>query len=101
MIQVKCVYDPPQAEDGFRVLVERLWPRGMTREMAHLDLWLKEIAPGTSLRKWFAHDPAKWEAFANRYEKELSEKTRLGQIPCREEPHDPDYPPVFRARCTA
>ena len=77
MIRVKRVYDPPLPEDGFRVLVERLWPRGMTREMARLDLWLKEIAPSTGLRKWFAHDPAKWEAFAERYEKELSKKHDL------------------------
>ncbi|AGB03772.1 DUF488 domain-containing protein [Methanoregula formicica] len=77
MIRVKRVYDPPQSEDGFRVLVERLWPRGMTREMAHLDLWLKEIAPSTSLRKWFAHDPVKWEGFKKRYEGELSEKHDL------------------------
>ena len=77
MIQVKRVYDPPQPDDGLRVLVERLWPRGMTREMARLDLWLKEIAPNTGLRKWFAHDPAKWGAFQERYEQELGEKPDL------------------------
>lgn len=77
MIQVKRVYDPPQPDDGFRVLVERLWPRGLTREKASLDLWLKEVAPSTDLRKWFAHDPEKWELFSERYEKELGEKRDL------------------------
>lgn len=77
MIQVKRVYDPPLPEDGLRVLVERLWPRGLTREIAHLDLWMKEIAPSTELRKWFSHDPAKWEGFAERYTKELAEKPDL------------------------
>jgi len=77
MIQIKRVYDPPSPEDGLRVLVERLWPRGVTREKARLDLWFKEIAPSTGLRKWFAHDPEKWEMFVERYEKELSEKRDL------------------------
>lgn len=58
-------------EDGFRILVDRLWPRGLARESAHIDLWLKEVAPSTELRKWFAHDPAKWTEFQKRYVEEL------------------------------
>jgi uncharacterized protein YeaO (DUF488 family) len=77
MIRLKRVYDAPAAEDGFRVLVERLWPRGITKAEAHLDLWQREIAPSTDLRKWFAHDPAKWEEFSVRYEKELEGKRDL------------------------
>lgn len=72
MIRLKRVYDSPAAEDGFRVLVERLWPRGITKTEAHLDLWMREIPPSTDLRKWFAHDPSKWEEFSVRYEKELA-----------------------------
>jgi uncharacterized protein YeaO (DUF488 family) len=80
MIRLKRVYDSPAAEDGFRVLVERLWPRGITKADAHLDLWMKEIAPSSDLRKWFAHDPAKWEEFSERYEKELAEHHELLNI---------------------
>src|SRR5512136_479689 len=71
-IRLKRVYDRPAEEDGFRVLVERLWPRGIKKNEAHLDLWMREIAPSSNLRKWFAHDPAKWEEFSERYEKELA-----------------------------
>jgi uncharacterized protein YeaO (DUF488 family) len=80
MIRLKRVYDSPAEEDGFRVLVERLWPRGITKAEAHLDLWMKEIAPGSDLRKWFAHDPAKWEEFSKRYEKELDKNRELVNI---------------------
>ena len=76
-IRLKRVYDSPAAEDGFRVLVERLWPRGITKAEAHLDLWMREIAPSSDLRKWFAHDPAKWEEFSVRYEKELEKNREL------------------------
>lgn len=71
-IQVRRVYDPPEADDGARVLVDRLWPRGISKERAHLDLWLKDIAPSTALREWFNHDPAKWSVFGERYQAELS-----------------------------
>ena len=71
-IQVRRVYDPPEADDGARVLVDRLWPRGVSKERAHLDLWLKDIAPSTTLREWFNHDPAKWSVFGERYQAELS-----------------------------
>lgn len=72
MIELKRVYEPWDAGDGTRILVDRLWPRGMTKEKAHVDLWLKEIAPTTELRKWFAHDPAKWDEFQTRYRAELA-----------------------------
>jgi uncharacterized protein YeaO (DUF488 family) len=72
-IQLKRAYDAPAASDGFRVLVDRLWPRGVSKEEAHLDLWLKEIAPSTELRKWFGHDPDKWDEFQRRYFHELDE----------------------------
>lgn len=73
-IQTKRVYEAASPDDGFRVLVDRLWPRGMTKERAQADLWLKDVAPSTSLRKWFGHDRAKWEAFKHRYSLELEEK---------------------------
>ena len=77
MIKIKRIYDPPAKEDGFRILVDRLWPRGLTKEKAKVNLWLKEIAPSDDLRKWFAHDPEKWKEFKNRYEMELKDKQDL------------------------
>lgn len=71
-INLKRVYDPPDPGDGMRILVDRLWPRGVSRESARIDVWLKGIAPGPPLRKWFAHDPRKWDAFRERYFRELS-----------------------------
>ncbi len=71
MITVKRIYEPADAEDGFRVLVDRLWPRGVSKEKAKLDLWLKEIAPSNELRTWFHHDPEKWPEFVKRYHAEL------------------------------
>jgi uncharacterized protein YeaO (DUF488 family) len=70
-IKLKRVYEEPAKTDGTRILVDRLWPRGLTKESAHVDLWLKEIAPSNELRKWFAHDPAKWPEFKARYKAEL------------------------------
>jgi uncharacterized protein YeaO (DUF488 family) len=70
-LQLKRVYEPPAKEDGLRILVDRLWPRGLTKEKAKVDHWLKEIAPSTELRKWFNHDPAKWNEFKKRYREEL------------------------------
>ena len=70
-MKIKRVYEKPEKDDGTRILVDRLWPRGMTKEKAAVDLWLKEIAPSTALRKWFNHDPAKWPEFIQRYRKEL------------------------------
>ena len=74
MIQVKRVYEQPSRRDGLRILVDRLWPRGLTKERAAVKLWLKDLAPSTELRKWFGHDPAKWTQFQARYRRELREK---------------------------
>src|SRR3954469_459808 len=70
-VAMKRVYEQPQKSDGTRILVDRLWPRGLTKEKAKVDLWLKEIAPSNELRKWFAHDPKKWTEFQARYAHEL------------------------------
>lgn len=70
-IQVKRIYEPVESSDGFRVLVDRLWPRGVSKQRADLDLWLKDIAPSTELRKWFGHDPEKWTEFERKYKEEL------------------------------
>src|SRR5262249_55980527 len=80
MIKLKRAYEKPSRDDGARILVERLWPRGLTKERAALDLWLKEVAPSPELRKWFGHDPAKWEQFQKRYWKELEEKEEAVQL---------------------
>ncbi len=77
MVKTKRVYDPASPEDGRRILIDRLWPRGISKEEAHIDEWLRDIAPSTELRKWFAHDPAKWEEFKKRYVKELEAKEDL------------------------
>ena len=71
MVKIKRVYEPANVEDGLRVLVDRLWPRGVSKERAKLDAWLKEIAPSDALRKWFSHDPARWDEFRARYSEEL------------------------------
>ncbi len=71
-IRIKRIYDPPADDDGQRILVDRIWPRGVKREEAHLTEWLKDIAPSTELRKWFAHDPARFAAFRSRYREELA-----------------------------
>jgi uncharacterized protein YeaO (DUF488 family) len=71
-VAIKRVYDEPQPDDGRRVLIDRIWPRGLSKERAHVDLWLKEVAPSTELRKWFGHDPEKFAEFRTRYEAELS-----------------------------
>jgi uncharacterized protein YeaO (DUF488 family) len=71
MVQVKRIYEPAGKDDGARVLIDRIWPRGVTKAEAALDLWLKDIAPSSELRKWFGHDPARWEEFRTRYGEEL------------------------------
>ncbi len=73
MIQLKRVYEKPARGDGLRVLVERLWPRGLSKERAAVDLWLKDVAPSPELRKWFGHDPDRWVEFQKRYARELRE----------------------------
>ena len=71
MLKIKRVYEAADDDDGLRVLIDRLWPRGLSKDAAHVDLWLKEVAPSTELRKWFAHDPNKWAVFQQRYVAEL------------------------------
>jgi uncharacterized protein YeaO (DUF488 family) len=71
VIKLKRAYEKPSKDDGFRILVERLWPRGVSKEKAAIDLWLKEVAPSTELRKWYGHDPEKWPEFRKRYWAEL------------------------------
>ena len=71
MVKLKRAYEPANSDDGYRVLVDRLWPRGVTKDRACLDLWLKDVAPSTELRQWFSHDPARWVEFRQRYLAEL------------------------------
>ncbi len=90
MIKIKRIYDPPEKGDGFRILVDRLWPRGMSQGRAEVDLWLKEISPSNELRKWYRHAPEKWADFKKRYFQEirgrkdkfdlLLEKSREGTV---------------------
>jgi uncharacterized protein YeaO (DUF488 family) len=77
MIRLKRVYDPPAEEDGSRVLVERLWPRGISKEHARIDLWLKDAGASPELRTWFGHDPGKWEEFRRRYFAEMRERKEV------------------------
>jgi uncharacterized protein YeaO (DUF488 family) len=76
-IHIKRVYEEPAITDGRRILVDRLWPRGRSKEAAKIDVWLKEIAPSNELRRWYAHDPDKWEAFKSRYAQELDNKSSI------------------------
>jgi len=81
MIQIKRVYELSEKKDGYRILIDRLWPRGVSKEKANLDVWLKEIAPSDALRKWFSHDPKKWTEFERKYKEELKDKKQyLDQI---------------------
>lgn len=73
-IQIRRAYDPPGRAGGYRILVDRVWPRGVSKDELHLDEWQKDLAPSTQLRKWFGHDPERWEAFQQRYFAELEEK---------------------------
>lgn len=80
-VAIKRVYDAPAKSDGYRVLVDRLWPRGVSKERAKLDLWFKEVAPSTELRKWFGHDPKNWPEFQKRYRVELRANNEIvGQL---------------------
>lgn len=76
-IKTKRVYEPFEKDDGFRVLIDRLWPRGIRKEDAHIDEWIKEISPSDELRKWYSHDPEKWKEFKKRYYNELRDKGSL------------------------
>ena len=80
MIKLKRAYEKPSRDDGLRILVERLWPRGLTKERAAVDLWLKDVAPSPELRKWFDHDPDKWEQFQKRYWKELEKNVEAVRL---------------------
>jgi len=79
MVRLKRIYLAPAPDDGVRILVERLWPRGLKKEAAAVDLWLKDVAPSPELRTWFGHDPARWEEFQRRYRRELAGKPGLLQ----------------------
>jgi len=89
-IATKRAYDPPAGDDGYRVLVDRVWPRGVAKDQLEIDAWLKELAPSAELRKWFGHDPNKWQEFRQRYARELEpradaleqlvEKARAGRV---------------------
>ena len=83
-VKLKRVYEPAAPEDGVRILVDRLWPRGMTKQAAAVDEWLRDVAPSTTLRKWFAHEPRRWRGFEQRYFRELDGKpevvTRLREL---------------------
>lgn len=76
-IQIKRVYEAPSKSDGYRILVDRIWPRGVSKEEAKLDAWNKDLAPSTELRKWFDHDPDKFEDFSKKYKKELKDKAEV------------------------
>jgi Uncharacterized conserved protein len=80
MIKVKRVYDKADITDGDRILVDRLWPRGIRRSTPNIDVWIKDVAPSDELRKWFAHDPAKWKAFKEKYRKELASNKALDKL---------------------
>ena len=79
-VQIKRVYEHPDDGDGTRILVDRLWPRGLTKAKARVDLWMKDVAPSTELRKWFGHDPARWDEFKARYFKELENNREQLQL---------------------
>src|SRR5271170_6151649 len=70
-LKIKRIYEPPEKSDGFRMLIDRLWPRGISKEHAAVDIWLKNIAPTSELRRWFEHDPNKWNEFKSKYVEEL------------------------------
>ncbi|MFC4586038.1 DUF488 domain-containing protein [Sphaerisporangium corydalis] len=79
-VLLRRVYDDPAAEEGKRVLVDRLWPRGLTEEAAHVDEWLKDVAPSNELRTWYGHDPERWEEFGRRYLAELGDATHRSAL---------------------
>lgn len=77
MLKTKRIYESYSDSDGYRILVDRLWPRGISKDGTHIDIWMKEITPSTELRKWFAHDTEKWNEFTERYTKELTENKQM------------------------
>ena len=79
-INVRRIYEEPRDDDGARILVDRLWPRGVSKERAHLDEWMKDIAPSTELRQWYSHDPAKFDEFSARYRDELGQPAQAAEL---------------------
>ncbi|MGI6217611.1 MAG: DUF488 domain-containing protein [Coriobacteriales bacterium] len=79
-LRIKRIYDDPEPEDGTRILVDRLWPRGISKERAHLNAWMKDVAPTSELRKWWGHDPARFDAFAARYRDELAQNEQVEKL---------------------
>jgi uncharacterized protein YeaO (DUF488 family) len=88
-IAIKRVYEAPAEGDGYRVLIDRLWPRGLKKEAVLMDVWAKELAPSTELRKWFGHDPALWDEFRQRYVAELTESASVWQALARRSAQEP------------
>lgn len=80
IIRVKRVYDPPSSDDGVRILVDRLWPRGLRKDAVRVDVWLRDVAPSDELRRWFSHDPSKWEEFKRRYFEELKNNKAVEEL---------------------
>src|SRR5258708_2847596 len=80
LVQIKRIYEPVSPQDGFRVLVDRLWPRGVKKENAAIDKWLKDVAPSVALRKWFNHEPEKWKRFAEKYAAELESSVAVTEL---------------------
>lgn len=80
IIRVKRVYDPPSSDDGVRILVDRLWPRGLRKDAVRVDVWLRDVAPSDELRRWFGHDPSKWEEFKRRYFEELKNNKAVEEL---------------------
>lgn len=101
MIKVKRIYEPPSDDDGARFLVDRLWPRGLSRDDARLTGWLRDVAPSDDLRRWFGHDPSRWEEFVRRYHAELDDRpgavrplldaARAGDVTLVYAARDPDH----------
>jgi uncharacterized protein YeaO (DUF488 family) len=79
-VRIKRVYEPPGPSDGTRILVDRLWPRGLAREEAHIDIWMKDVAPSDALRRWYGHDPEKWAKFRTRYIAELRHNSAVAEL---------------------
>ena len=99
MIKIKRAYDPVSSDDGKRILVDRLWPRGIKKDHAAIDEWVKDIAPSTELRKWYSHDPAKWGEFKKRYKIELKDKIGIVDR-LREESRKRTITLLFSAKAT-
>ena len=100
MLKLKRVYETPTSQDGIRILVERLWPRGLTKEKAKIDIWLKDIAPSTELRKWYNHIPERWPEFKKRYQSELKENDKA-ILRFKKKVDTTDVTLVFAAKDTA